>query len=185
MLGGPSDHDLGRALPGFVSRGSTAVPAAPGSSRWHPGGVRNFETHAALQEVPDAPLHDRLGVEITAAGPERVVGRMPVEGNTTPFGLLHGGASAALAEGLGSVGAHLVAPPGHHAVGIELSATHHRAAREGWVTGTATPVHVGRTLTTWAIEVRDGEDALVCSARLTCLLRPARAGATATANGAD
>lgn len=135
--------------------------------------MKNFETHPALQSVPDAPLHERLGIEVTAAQPDRVIGRMPVEGNTTPFGLLHGGASAVLAEGLGSIGAHLTAPPDHMAVGIDLNATHHRAARSGWVTGTATPVHVGRTVTTWAIRVVDDEDRLVCTARLTCLLRQA------------
>jgi 1,4-dihydroxy-2-naphthoyl-CoA hydrolase len=120
-----------------------------------------------------APIHDRLGIEVTGAGPERVAGRMPVDGNTQPFGLLHGGASVVLAESLGSIGAYLVAPQDHHAVGIEVNATHHRAVREGWVHGVATPVRVGRTLTTWAIEVVDDSGALVCTARLTCLLRPA------------
>src|SRR5688500_12233026 len=82
-------------------------------------------------------LGGRLGIEITEASPERVVGTMPVDGNTQPLGLLHGGASCALAESLGSVGAsmHAAVTFGGYAVGVEISATHHRPARGGRVTG--------------------------------------------------
>ncbi|WP_435830893.1 PaaI family thioesterase [Nonomuraea fuscirosea] len=112
-----------------------------------------------------------MGIEFLEAGPERVVGRMPVEGNTQPYGLLHGGASAVLAETLGSVGAAVHAGPGRVAVGIELNATHHRSATSGHVTGIATRLHGGRTLATYDIEISDEQGRRVCTARLTCMLR--------------
>ncbi|WP_371786807.1 PaaI family thioesterase [Streptosporangium subroseum] len=112
-----------------------------------------------------------MGIEITEATPQRVVGRMPVEGNTQPYGLLHGGASCVLAETLGSIGAATHAGPGRIAMGIEINATHHRSATSGYVTGVATQVHGGRTLTTYEIEITDEQDRRVCTARLTCMLR--------------
>nr|WP_189178476.1 hotdog fold thioesterase [Microbispora rosea] len=124
--------------------------------------------------APGDHLHQRMGIEILEAGAERVVGRMPVEGNTQPYGLLHGGASCVLAETLGSTGAALHAGPGRIAVGIEINATHHRSATSGHVTGVATRVHGGRTLATYAIEITDDEGRAVCTARLTCMLRDAR-----------
>ena len=111
-----------------------------------------------------------MGIEIVEATPERVVGTMPVEGNTQPYGLLHGGASAVLAETLGSVGAALHSAPERLPVGVDLNVTHHRAAREGLVTGTATPLHTGRTIATWAVSVTDEQGRLVATARLTCAL---------------
>ncbi|MEU7937037.1 PaaI family thioesterase [Microbispora bryophytorum] len=119
-------------------------------------------------------LHRRMGIEILEASAERVVGRMPVEGNVQPYGLLHGGASCVLAETLGSTGAALHAGPGRIAVGIEISATHHRSATSGHVTAVATRVHGGRTLATYAIEITDDGGRAVCTARLTCMLRDAR-----------
>ncbi|AWS48402.1 hotdog fold thioesterase [Streptosporangium subroseum] len=116
-------------------------------------------------------LVERMGIEITEATPQRVVGRMPVEGNTQPYGLLHGGASCVLAETLGSIGAATHAGPGRIAMGIEINATHHRSATSGYVTGVATQVHGGRTLTTYEIEITDEQDRRVCTARLTCMLR--------------
>ncbi|MFB4316188.1 PaaI family thioesterase [Actinomadura sp. 21ATH] len=112
-----------------------------------------------------------MGVEYLEASPERVVGRMPVKGNTQPYGLLHGGASCVLAESLGSVGAALHAGPDRIAVGIEINATHHRSATEGWITGTATRAHAGRTLATYDVVLTDDRDRRVCTARLTCVLR--------------
>ncbi|TYB54243.1 hotdog fold thioesterase [Nonomuraea sp. PA05] len=112
-----------------------------------------------------------MGIEFLEATPERVVGRMPVEGNTQPYGLLHGGASAVLAETLGSVGAAVHAGPDRIAVGIELNATHHRSATSGYVTGVATRLHGGRTLATYDIVITDEQDRRVCTARLTCMLR--------------
>ncbi|MFC5723052.1 PaaI family thioesterase [Streptomyces gamaensis] len=118
-------------------------------------------------------LGQRMGLTVTEAAPERVVGTMPVEGNTQPYGLLHGGASAVLAETLGSVGAMLHAGPQGIAVGVDLNCTHHRGIRSGLVTGVATPVHRGRTSATYEIAVTDEHGRRVCSARLTCVIRPA------------
>ncbi len=116
-------------------------------------------------------LVERMGIEITEAGEERVVGRMPVEGNTQPYGLLHGGASCVLAETLGSIGAALHAGPGRGAVGVEINATHHRSATSGYVTGVATRVHGGRTMATYEIEITDEQGRRVCTSRLSCVLR--------------
>ena len=112
-----------------------------------------------------------MGVEWLEVTPERVVARLPVAGNTQPFGLLHGGASAVLAEATGSVLANLNAGPSRYAVGIELSCTHHRSAREGFATATAVPLSLGRTLITSAISVTDDEGRLLCSSRLTCFVK--------------
>ncbi|KOX12380.1 PaaI family thioesterase [Nocardiopsis sp. NRRL B-16309] len=117
-------------------------------------------------------LGQRMGIEISEASAERVVGRMPVDGNTQPFGLLHGGASCVLAESLGSVGATVHAQQFDRvAVGIEINATHHRSATRGHVTGVAVPVHQGRTLSTWDITITDDQGRKVCTSRLTCMLR--------------
>ena len=96
-------------------------------------------------------LGERMGIDITEATPERVVATMPVEGNTQPYGLLHGGASCVLAETLGSVGAvlHGQTVDRPFAVGVDINATHHKSARSGMVTGIATPVHRGRTMATY------------------------------------
>lgn len=130
-------------------------------------------------------LGERMGLQVLEATPERVVGTLPVEGNTQPYGLLHGGASAVLAETLGSVGAMLHGGPGRVAVGVDLNCTHHRGLRSGLVTGTATPVHLGRTMTTYEIAITGEDGKKICSARLTCLLRDAGpAPAPAPAPGA-
>jgi uncharacterized protein (TIGR00369 family) len=126
---------------------------------------------AALQESTRGTLGERMGIVITSASRERVVGTMPVEGNTQPYGLLHGGASCVLAESLASLGAALHGWPDRIAVGVDINATHHRAVRSGVVTGTATPLHQGRTVATWAVTIVDEEGRLVCTARLTCALR--------------
>lgn len=120
---------------------------------------------------PRAGLAARMGIEVLEAGAERVVGRMPVAGNTQPYGLLHGGASCVLAESLGSTGASLHAGPGRIAVGIEISATHHRSATDGYVTGVATRLHGGRTLAAYEIVITDDDGRRVCTSRLTCMLR--------------
>ena len=118
-------------------------------------------------------LGTRMGIEITEASAERVVGTMPVEGNRQPYGLLHGGASAVLAETLGSVGSMLHGGVGKIAVGVDLNCTHHRGMRSGQVTGVARPVHRGRSTATYEIVITDERDRRVCTARLTCLLRAA------------
>ena len=123
-----------------------------------------------LQPTPGSLL-GRLGIEITSASRDRVEATMPVAGNQQPYGLLHGGASCALAESLASVGAGINAWPDRIALGIELNATHHRTARAGSVHGVATPLHRGRAVSTWAVEITDDDARLVCTARVTCLLR--------------
>jgi 1,4-dihydroxy-2-naphthoyl-CoA hydrolase len=125
-----------------------------------------------LREFGGGTLAERMKIELLEASPQRLVGRMPVEGNTQPYGLLHGGASAVLAETLGSIGSQLHAGLDHAALGIELSCTHHRAATSGFVTGVATPIHLGRTIATYEIVITDDQDRRICTARLTCLLRP-------------
>ncbi|WP_406377757.1 PaaI family thioesterase [Streptomyces sp. NBC_00197] len=116
-------------------------------------------------------LGNRMGVQIIEASADRVVGTMPVEGNTQPYGLLHGGASAVLAETIGSVGAMLHGGITKIAVGVDLNCTHHRGVRSGLVTGVATPVHRGRTSATYEIVITDEDGKRVCSARLTCILK--------------
>ncbi|HZF92175.1 hotdog fold thioesterase [Streptomyces sp.] len=116
-------------------------------------------------------LGTRMGVQILEASPDRVVGTMPVEGNTQPYGLLHGGASAVLAETLGSVGSMLHGGASRIAVGVDLNCTHHRGVRSGLVTGVATPLHRGRSTATYEIAISDEQGRRVCSARLTCVLR--------------
>ncbi|NLU67547.1 PaaI family thioesterase [Streptomyces sp. HNM0574] len=118
-------------------------------------------------------LGERMGLNVVEAAPEKVVGTLPVEGNTQPYGLLHGGASAVLAETLGSVGAMLHGGPHRLAVGVDLNCTHHRGVRSGLITGTATPVHQGRSTATYETVITDEAGKRVCTARLTCMLRDA------------
>ena len=118
-------------------------------------------------------LTERLGIAITDVTPGRLVATMPVAGNRQPYGLLHGGASVALAETLGSVAAALHAGDGRVALGVEINATHHRAAKSGVVTAVCTPVHEGNTMATYEVVISDEQDRRVCTARLTCLLRDA------------
>ena len=116
-------------------------------------------------------LAETMGIELREASADRLVGRMPVAGNRQPFGLLHGGASVVLAETLGSIAANMHAGPERVAVGIEVSATHHRSATSGHVTGTATAISLGRTVATYEIVILDDEGRRTCTSRLTCLLR--------------
>ena len=122
-------------------------------------------------------LVERMGIVFTEVGIDRLVATMPVDGNTQPYGLLHGGASVVLAETLGSMGSALHAGPDRIAVGIDINATHHRAARAGTVTGTARPLHLGSTMASWQVEIVDEDGRPVCTSRLTCLLRDAAPGA--------
>lgn len=130
-------------------------------------------TAQVLASLPPSALDERMGIEIVEAGPDRVVGRMPVEGNTQPFGLLHGGASCVLAESLGSIAANIHAHPTHYAVGVEINCSHHRGVRQGYVTGTATVLRAGRQVATYHVEIVDDDNRSIATARLTCLLRPA------------
>jgi len=118
----------------------------------------------------EGTLLARLGITVVEVSPERATGSMPVAGNTQPFGLLHGGASATLAETLGSYAAGAHAGQGRAAVGLELNVTHHRGVRTGTVHGVATALHLGRTTATYEIVVTDDDDRRVCTARLTCIV---------------
>lgn len=135
------------------------------------------DTPAPAPDLPDpaalvsGTLLERMGIELTAVSAERTEGRMPVAGNTQPYGLLHGGASAVLAESLGSVAAATHAGPGRVAVGVDLNCTHHRGVREGWVTGVATALSLGRSVASYEIVITDDAGHRVCTARLTCVLR--------------
>ena len=131
---------------------------------------------AVMRDMASGTLLERMGIEVTEATPGRLVATMPVAGNTQPYGLLHGGASVVLAETLGSVGAQLHAGPGRVAVGLDINATHHRAARSGVVTGTATVLSAGRTLVSYEVVVEDEDGRRLCTSRITCLLRDAAPG---------
>jgi uncharacterized protein (TIGR00369 family) len=117
-------------------------------------------------------LGDRMGMVLLEAGPQRVVITMPVEGNTQPYGLLHGGANAVLVEQAGSIGAAMHAGPDHLVVGLDITCTHHRGVRDGIVTAVAEPLSLGRTVTSYEVRITDEGGRLVCTGRLTCLIRP-------------
>jgi 1,4-dihydroxy-2-naphthoyl-CoA hydrolase len=131
----------------------------------------------ARMTVAPGTLAGRMGIRIIAAGPDRVEATMPVAGNVQPYGLMHGGASCVLAETIGSLGAALHAGLDRAVVGIEISATHHRGARQGLVTAVATLVHGGRTLVTYDIAISDEAGRRVCTSRLTCMIRDQVPGA--------
>jgi 1,4-dihydroxy-2-naphthoyl-CoA hydrolase len=127
----------------------------------------------AIDLIQGQTLAGKMGIKIIEASAQRVVGTMPVEGNTQPYGILHGGASCVLAETLGSVGSALHAGLDKFTVGIEINASHHRPAVTGLVTGVATQLHAGRTMATYDIVISDERGRRVCTARLSCLLRDA------------
>jgi 1,4-dihydroxy-2-naphthoyl-CoA hydrolase len=137
------------------------------------------ETLAAMvaMTIAEGTLAETMGISIVSASAAEVVATMPVAGNVQPFGLLHGGASCVLAETVGSLGAALHAGPGRAVVGIEISATHHRGARDGAVTAVARLTHGGRTLATYDIVISDAGGHRVCTSRLTCLIRETVPGA--------
>lgn len=124
-----------------------------------------------LSQAPLGALSEQMGIRLYLDD-GIVVGTMPVEGNTQPYGILHGGATAVLVETVGSV-ASALANPGRFPVGIELSVSHHRSASQGTVTARAEPVHVGRTLASYLVPVTDDEGRRLATGRLTCLLRDA------------
>lgn len=137
---------------------------------------REQQIRAAFNSQSRNTLAGRMGIRIIEASKERVVGTMPVEGNTQPYGILHGGASCVLAESLGSLGSALQAGPDRVTVGIEINATHHRSATSGLVTGVATVAHGGRTMSTFDIVITDEQGKRICTARLSCLHRDAVPG---------
>jgi uncharacterized protein (TIGR00369 family) len=125
---------------------------------------------AIVRRVGMGGLATKMGIEITEFTIERTVGTMPVDGNTQPAGLMHGGAYVVLGETLGSFAAMLHAGIGRQTVGIEVNATHTRAARSGIVTGVCTPVHLGRTLATHEIAVSDDQGRRCSTIRITNLI---------------
>ena len=151
------------------------APTTPGEPA-RPGPDLMAGVDALLAMNPSSLMH-RMGIEVVEATPDRLVATMPVEGNTQPYGLLHGGASVVLAETLGSIGASLHAGPGKAVLGLDINASHHRAARSGLVTGTATAISLGRTLACYEVVVTDEEGKRVCTSRITCLVRESAPGA--------
>ena len=125
----------------------------------------------------DAAIRGNLGELATTMGivlgdltPVLVSADMPVAGNRQPYGLLHGGASIALAETLGSIGSALHGLPDKLSVGVDINATHHRSARAGIVTGVATAIHLGRSMAAYEVVIRDEDDRRLCTSRITCAL---------------
>ncbi|MDG1780513.1 MAG: hotdog fold thioesterase [Flavobacteriales bacterium] len=129
-----------------------------------------------LDKMGQNTLGESLGIDIQKVEDGYVEGTMPVDHRThQPYGLLHGGASVALAETLGSVGSHfLVADQGKGAVGIEINANHVKGKRDGVVTGKAKIVHRGGKLHIWSIDIVDEQDKLICTSRLTVMIVPAK-----------
>lgn len=132
-----------------------------------------------LNEWNRGCMVEHLGMRVTEIGAEHVRGTMPVDPRTRqPFGLLHGGASVALAETLGSMAASLcVDPATQMAVGLEINANHLRAVTTGWVIGTARPIHVGRSTQVWDIRIENEAGQPVCISRLTMAVVPRAMGA--------
>ena len=122
-----------------------------------------------LQAITPHTMGQHLAMEWVEIGPDYLRLKMPVDHRThQPYGLLHGGASCALAETVGSVASHLVIDPGQYiCVGLEINANHLRAVRNGFVTATATPLHLGSSTHVWDIKIQDNQGKLVCVSRLT------------------
>jgi 1,4-dihydroxy-2-naphthoyl-CoA hydrolase len=132
------------------------------------------EFEAARAALGADLLAEKMGIKLISASREKIVATMPVEGNTQPFGLLHGGASVVLAEALGSYGAALHAGIGKSIVGLDINATHHRSARSGLVTGVAVPLSIGKTIASFEVAISDDAGQRICTARITCLIRSQR-----------
>jgi 1,4-dihydroxy-2-naphthoyl-CoA hydrolase len=126
-------------------------------------------TLESVQKRGVGTMVEHLGITITKVGNDFLEGTMPVDHRTVqPMGILHGGASVALAETLGSIAANLVIDPQkQYCVGLDINANHIRAAKSGWVNGVARPVHLGSSTQVWSIEIRDKEERMVCISRIT------------------
>lgn len=120
-------------------------------------------------QLSKGTIHDALGIEVTEVGDDYIIGRMPVDERTVqPYGILHGGASVVLAESLGSIASHYVVDTSKYAtVGLDINANHLRPVRSGYVYGKATPIHLGRKIHVWDIEIKSESGKLVCKSRLT------------------
>jgi len=133
-------------------------------------------TPEQVNAMSRATMMQTLGIRITEIGGDYVRGTLPVDARThQPYGLLHGGASVALAETLGSFAAMLTLDPAlEGAVGLDINANHVRGVKSGLVTGTARPLHLGRSTQVWEIRIEDERQKLVCIARLTLAVIPAQ-----------
>ena len=136
-----------------------------------------MEKQEKLKRINDGiqnTMTSTIGIEITDIGDDFICGKMPVDERTTqPFGLLHGGASVALAETLGSIGGGIkVYKNNETVVGIEINANHLKSARDGWVYGKATPIRIGKKIQVWNIEIINEDDDLICVSRLTLAVIP-------------
>ena len=125
---------------------------------------------AQLRVRGSGALDQKMGIQILEASPERLIATMPVEGNTQPLGLLHGGANVVLAESLGSIGTQLHAGANRRIVGVDINATNHRSATKGIVTAVATPISLGKTLCCYEVVITNEEGQRTCTARITCLI---------------
>jgi uncharacterized protein (TIGR00369 family) len=123
-----------------------------------------------IRKHASGTLDEKMGITITEASLTRLVGTMPVQGNTRPMGILHGGANVVLAESLGSIGTQLNAGENRTVVGIDINATHHKATSSGVVTGVATAVSIGKTLCCWDIVITNEDGQRTCTARITCMI---------------
>jgi 1,4-dihydroxy-2-naphthoyl-CoA hydrolase len=136
-----------------------------------------MEKQEKLKRINDSiqnTMTSTIGIEITDIGDDFICGKMPVDERTTqPFGLLHGGASVALAETLGSIGGGIkVYSNNETVVGIEINANHLKSVRDGWVYGKATPIRIGKKIQVWNIEITNEDDDLICVSRLTLAVVP-------------
>lgn len=121
-----------------------------------------------LTAISENTATSHLGIEFLEVGDDFIRARVPVDERTKqPYGLLHGGVSVVLAETLGSCGAVYASPQGHRAVGLDINANHLKGAISGWVTGTARPVHIGRTTQVWQIDLHNDAGELTCVSRIT------------------
>lgn len=122
----------------------------------------------SLTEIHVNTAVAHLGIEFLEVGDDFISARVPVDTRTRqPYGILHGGVSVVLAETLGSCGAAFASPVGYRAVGLDINANHIRSVTDGWVTGIARPIHIGRTTNVWQIEMSNGAGQLTCVSRIT------------------
>lgn len=167
----PADYRAPRlagAMPTGDQNGDSKAPIGLEAIR----ALAQSDNPAELLNSQPGQLDERLGVTYLEATKERVVARMPVEGNRQPMGLLHGGSTIALCESVASIGAFLQgAQLGKAAVGVDVNATHHKSATSGFVTATATPIRLGKTATSHEIVVVNDAGERVCTARITCFLK--------------
>ena len=164
--------DAGKPWRSDTMAGMSTTPDSASTSAPAPDSLAGLGIEDFIAYMPEGMgrLNEKMGVELVEISAERVVATMPVEGNTQPFGLLHGGASVVLAETLGSVGSAIHAYPDKVAVGVDINATHHRSATSGTLTGVASAIHLGRTSTSYEIVITDERGKRVCTSRITCAL---------------